>query len=73
MNLILIPNSTMLKKLCPTRCSSRYFVCKSIKNGYNGIVAALQSISEDVNQRPATKHEALFKKMKNLEFTFMLV
>lgn len=70
-----IPNSTMLKNVCPTRWSSRYFFCKSIKNGYNGIVAALQSISEYVNQRPITRHEALalFKKMKNLELTFMIV
>lgn len=70
-----IPNATMLKNLCPTRWSSRYFVCKSIKNGFNGIVAALQNISEDVSQRPATRHEALtlFKKIKNLEFTFKLI
>lgn len=70
-----IPNATMLKNLCPTRWSSRYFVCKSIKNGYNGIVVALKNISEDVSQRPATRYEALalFKKIKNLEFTFMLV
>jgi len=59
-----IPNSTLLKNLCPTRWSSRYFVCKSIKNGYKKIVVALQNISEDVSQRPATRHEALalFKK-----------
>jgi len=65
----------LLKNLCPTRWSSRYFVCKSIKNGYKKIVVALQNISEDVSQGPATRHEALalFKKMKNLEFTFMLV
>lgn len=65
----------MLKNLCSTRWSSRYFICKSIKNGYNGIVAALQNISEDVSQRPATRHEALtlFKKIKIQEFTLMLV
>jgi len=70
-----ILNSTLLKNVCPTRWSSRYFVCKSIKNGYKKIVVALQNISEDVSQRPATRHEALalFKKMKNIEFTFMLV
>ncbi|CAI6349556.1 unnamed protein product [Macrosiphum euphorbiae] len=68
-----IPNSTLLKNVCPTRWSSRYFVCKSIKNGYKKIVVALQNISEDVSQRPAVRHKALalFKKIKNLEFTFM--
>ncbi|XP_008182354.1 zinc finger MYM-type protein 1-like [Acyrthosiphon pisum] len=60
-----IPNSTLLKNLCPTRWSSRYFVCKSIKNGYKKIVVALQNISEDVSQRPATRHEALALLKKN--------
>lgn len=70
-----IPNSTLLKNLCPTRWSSRYAVCKSIKNGYPGIIAALQEISKDTSQRPATIYEAvaLNKKIENLEFTFMLV
>jgi len=54
-----IPNySTILKNVCPTRWSSIYFVCKSIKNGYKKIVVALKNISEDVIQRPATRHEA---------------
>ncbi|XP_025192654.1 zinc finger MYM-type protein 1-like [Melanaphis sacchari] len=70
-----VPNSTLLKNLCPTRWSSRYAVCKSIKNGYPGIIAALQEISKDISQRPATIYEAiaLNKKIENLEFIFMLV
>lgn len=53
----------------------KIFCLQSIKNGYKKIVVALQNILEDVSQRPATRHEALalFKKIKNLEFTFMLV
>lgn len=54
-----IPNSTLLKNLCPTRWSSRYSVCKSIKNGNYGILAALQIISNDTSHRPATRHEDL--------------
>jgi len=52
-----ISNTTMLKNVCPTRWSSRYFVCKSIKNGYKKMVVALQNISEDISQRPATRHK----------------
>jgi len=40
-----------------------------------GIIVALQEISKDTSQRPATIYEAvaLSKKIENLEFTFMLV
>lgn len=62
-----IPNSTLLKNLFPTRWSSRYAVCKSIKNDYPRIIAALQEISKDTSQQPATIYEAvaLNKKIEN--------
>ncbi|KAL5246211.1 hypothetical protein ACI65C_013619 [Semiaphis heraclei] len=70
-----IPNAQLLKNLCPTRWSSRHSVCKSIKNGYVGILAALEIIYNDLNQRNAVKHEAksIYNKIKSLDFVFLLV
>lgn len=44
------------------------------QNGYPGIIATLQEILKDTSQRHAIKYEALacFKKIQNLEFTFIL-
>jgi len=70
-----IPNAQLLKNLCPTRWSSRHPVCKSIKNGYVGILAALEMLYNDSNQRNAVKHEAksIYSKIKSLDFVFLLV
>ncbi|XP_022182219.1 zinc finger MYM-type protein 1-like [Myzus persicae] len=70
-----IPNAQLLKNLCPTRWSSRHSVCKSIKNGYVGILAALEIIYNDLNQRNAVKHESksIYNKIKSLDFVFLLV
>lgn len=50
-----ISNATLPKNLCPTRWSSRYAVCKSIKVGYAGILSALKFLSTDINKKKCNK------------------
>lgn len=52
-----IPNAKLPKNLCPTRWSSHYSLCKSIKVGYAGILSALKFLSTDINQKNVTKHK----------------
>ncbi|KAL4085003.1 hypothetical protein QTP88_027852 [Uroleucon formosanum] len=70
-----ISNAQLLKNLCPTRWSSRHSVCKSIKKGYVGVLAALEMLYNDSNQRNSVKHEAksIYNKIKSLDFVFLLV
>lgn len=70
-----IPNATLLKNLCPTCWSSIHSICKSIKIAFVGILATLEFLSTDSNQRNAITHEAksIYNKIKSLEFVFLLV
>ncbi|KAL4111884.1 hypothetical protein QTP88_015760 [Uroleucon formosanum] len=53
-----IPNSMFVKNLCPTRWSSRFSVCKSLKIGFKGVLNSLKSIALNLDQKAAIRHKA---------------
>lgn len=63
-----------IKKLCTTRWSSRYDVCKALSLGYKQIKLTLEKISKDSIQKKETRHEAssILNKIDTLDFTFMI-
>uniref|UniRef100_A0A2H8TGB8 Zinc finger MYM-type protein 1 n=1 Tax=Melanaphis sacchari TaxID=742174 RepID=A0A2H8TGB8_9HEMI len=69
-----IPNSMFVKNLCPTRWSSRFSVCKSLKIGFKGVLNSLKSIALNLDQKAGIRHEAesMYKKIDTLEFSFMI-
>ncbi|XP_060845960.1 zinc finger MYM-type protein 1-like [Rhopalosiphum padi] len=73
-NLKNIPNSMFVKNLCPTRWSSRYSVCKSLKIGFEAVLSSLKTIALNIDQKTSVRHEAesLYKKIETLEFSFMI-
>ncbi|XP_025410523.1 uncharacterized protein LOC112683629 [Sipha flava] len=64
----------LIKKMCTTRWSSRYDVCKAIFNGYEQVLSALKTIRDDERQKKETRHEAssIYNKIKSLNFCFMI-
>ncbi|XP_022168749.1 uncharacterized protein LOC111032655, partial [Myzus persicae] len=52
------PGCVKIKKLCSTRWSSRYDVCKAMFNGYAQVLSALTTICDDEGQKKDTRHEA---------------
>ncbi|KAL4132816.1 hypothetical protein QTP88_009908 [Uroleucon formosanum] len=63
-----------VKNLCPTRWSSRFSVCKSLKIGFKGVLNSLKSIALNLDQKAGIRHEAesMYKKIDTLEFSFMI-
>jgi len=63
-----------IKKMCATRWSSRYDVCKALFNGYEQVLSALKAIRDDEEQKKETRYEAssIFNKVKSLNFCFMI-
>lgn len=63
-----------VKNLCPTRWSSRYIVCKSLKIWFKGVLSSLKNIHLSLDQKTGERHEAdsISKKIATLEFLFMI-
>ncbi|XP_029345826.1 uncharacterized protein LOC100569266 [Acyrthosiphon pisum] len=63
-----------VKCLSATRWSVRDDACHSLSKNWNNIVHALHKISNNRNEKPSTKCEAvgLLKKLKRLETVFMI-
>ncbi|XP_022178150.1 uncharacterized protein LOC111039128 [Myzus persicae] len=61
-----------IKNVCPTRWSSRFSVCKSLKIGFKGVLNSLKSIALNLDQKAAIRHEAgsMYKKIDTHEFSF---
>ncbi|XP_060846412.1 zinc finger MYM-type protein 1-like [Rhopalosiphum padi] len=68
------PGCVKIKKLCSTRWSSRYDVCKAMYNGYAQVLSALNTICDDEGQKKDTRHEArsIKNKIESLNFCFMI-
>lgn len=70
-----IPNVQILKNVCLTRWSSRHSLCKSIKNGYVGVLSTSKILFTDSNKWNVVKHEAKsnYYKIKSLLFIFLSI
>ncbi|KAL4149943.1 hypothetical protein QTP88_003794 [Uroleucon formosanum] len=68
------PGCVKIKKLCSTRWSSRYDVCRAMCNGYAQVLSALNTICDDEGQKKDTRHEArsIKNKIESLNFCFMI-
>uniref|UniRef100_A0A8D8TQ54 Zinc finger MYM-type protein 1 n=2 Tax=Cacopsylla melanoneura TaxID=428564 RepID=A0A8D8TQ54_9HEMI len=65
----------VVKQLSETRWSARADAVDSLFKSFNPILEALDNISNDVEQKPETRHKAvgLMSTMEKLETSFMLV
>lgn len=64
-----------VKSLSATRWSARDDACHSLSKNWNNIIDALHKISNNINEKPSTKSEAvgLLKKINRLETVFMTI
>lgn len=56
------------------RWSSRYIVCQSLKIGFKGVLRSLKTIHLSLDQKIGVRHEGevIYKKIDELEFSFMI-
>jgi tRNA A37 threonylcarbamoyltransferase TsaD len=69
-----LKNSPVVKSLSDTRWEANARATAAVKEGYSGIIDALQNLSEDKQQKGETRREAenIAEKMQELEFAFLL-
>lgn len=67
--------SKTVKSLSKTRWSARDDACQSLSSSWIEILQALESIEDDPNEKPVSRHEAavILRQLNRLETAFMVV